>query len=81
MLNKIILFFQIKQFYSIFGDEVGNNFITKLSDMTVDNVHDVLFDINEIHTAYETDCGIDTMEPWLRKLKHKTIRFCYKGVI
>lgn len=78
MLNKIILFFQIKKFYKIFGDEVGNNFITKLSDMTTDNVHDVLFDLDEIHSTYEMGCAVDSMETWLRNLKQKTIRFCYK---
>ena len=64
----IILFLQIKRFYKIFGSEVGTNFITKLSDMTTDNVYDVLFDINEIREISD--------DPWLNKLQNKIFKFC-----
>ena len=66
MFKKIALFYQIKKFYKLFGDEVGDNFITKWSDMTTDNVHDVLFDINEVY--YE--------DAWLDKLKTQINNFC-----
>lgn len=70
MLTKIILFFQIRKFYNIFGDEVGANFITKLSDMTDDNVMSVVFDINEVLPSYE---GFEDtpMYSWLTKLERK----------
>ena len=68
MLNKIKLFFKIRKFYNIFAEEVGVPFITKLSDMTYDNVTSVLFDIDEVRIGYE-DCP---MSSWLNKL-HKQI--------
>ena len=70
MLTKIILFFQIRKFYYIFGEEIGDNFITKLSDMTDDNVMSVVFDINEVLEAYE---GFEDapMYSWLTKLERK----------
>lgn len=81
MLKKIQLFYQIRKFYNIFGDEVGNNFITKLSDMTTDNVHDVLFDLNEIRDTYEDGYCIDDMGEWLDKLQNQIFHFCYKTPI
>lgn len=65
MLTKIILFYQIRKFYNIFGEEVGENFITKLSDVTNDNLNDVLFDINEVY--YE--------DAWLDKLRTKIYNY------
>lgn len=62
-MNKILLYFKIRKFYNIFGEVVGENFITKLSDMTADNVWDVLFDINEV-----LDEETDDMNIWLKKL-------------
>ena len=70
MLNKIKLFCQIRKFYNIFGEYVGENFITKLSEMTNDNVHDVLFDINEV---LEDDH--DDMTLWLKKLRRNIRRY------
>ena len=78
MLTKIHLFYQIRKFYNIFGEYLGSNFITKLSDMTADNVHDVLFDINEALSTTET-CfypDIYTLDAWLIKLRTKIINFC-----
>lgn len=66
MFAKIKLFCQIRQFYNIFGEYVGENFITKLSEMTKDNVNDVIFDINEALEMY--DDHRDDMARWLRKL-------------
>lgn len=45
MLTKIRLFHRIRKFYKTFG---YTNFTAKLSDMTKDNLTDVLFDINEV---------------------------------
>ena len=70
MLTKIILFFQIRKFYYIFGEEIGDNFITKLSDMTDDNVMSVVFDINEVLEAYEGFEDVP-MYSWLTKLERK----------
>lgn len=77
-MNKILLYFEIRKFYNIFSEEVGECFITKLSDMTEDNVHDVLFDLNEVHGIYEVDCGVDDMEAWLVSLENSIIEFCNK---
>lgn len=74
MLTKIRLFHQIQKFYQIFGEEIGTSFITKLSDMTTDNVHDVLFDISEIREVSDED-------PWLDNLQNQVIKFCYKSPI
>jgi hypothetical protein len=68
MLNKIHLFVQIRKFYKLFGTEVGSSFINKLSDVTTDNVYDVLFDINEIREVCE--------DPWLDKLQNQIMHFC-----
>lgn len=70
MLNKIILFFQIKKFYNIFAEEVGNNFITKLSEMTTGNVMSVIFDINEVLPSYEGFEDVP-MYKWLIKLERR----------
>jgi len=71
MLTKINLFFQIHKFYKLFGTEVGANFITKLSDVTSDNLYDVLFDINEVLNANSLYFNEDVyeMDAWLMKLK------------
>ena len=55
MFKKIRLFFQIRKFYKLFGSVVGANFITKLSDITTDNLGDVQYDINEV--LYEDEYG------------------------
>lgn len=70
MLTKIRLFFQIRKFYKIFGFAVGESFITKLSDMTADNVYDVLFDLNEVLDDYD-----DEMTDWLNKLQCQIINY------
>lgn len=73
MINKILLYFKIQKFYNIFGEEVGKPFITKLSDMTTDNVMSVVFDINEVlegYKSYETF----PMYSWLTKLERKCLR-------
>lgn len=77
MLQKIRLFYQIRKFYEIFGTVVGQNFITKLSDMTKDNVHDVLFDLNEV-LVDNSYCGCD-MDTWLNRLKKQIYNFVEKG--
>lgn len=69
MFTKIRLFIQIRKFYNTFGSEVGSSFITKLSDMTTDNVYDVLFDINEIREVSDDDA-------WLDKLQNQLMHFC-----
>ena len=63
MFKKIALFFSIKRFYKIFGEYIGSNFITKLSDMTYDNLNDVVYDLNEALDGYD-----DEMCRWLNKL-------------
>lgn len=68
MLTKIHLFVQIRKFYKLFGAEVGSSFINKLSDVTTDNVYDVLFDINEIREVCE--------DPWLDQLQNQIMHFC-----
>ena len=73
MLKKIRLFHQIQKFYQIFGEEVGDNFITKLSDITSNNLNDVLFDINEVY--YE---DANPMTAWLDKLRTKIYNYLEK---
>ena len=73
MLIKIILFFQIKKFYKTFAEIVGSNFITKLSDMTTENVMSVTFDINEVLTV-SRHCGGCTETAWLTKLERRCLR-------
>jgi hypothetical protein len=70
MFSKIILFYQIKKFYKIFE---GKNFITKLSDMTTDNVMSVTFDINEVLDGY---VGYETLPlySWLIKLERRCLQ-------
>ena len=70
MLTKIILFFQIRKFYNIFGEEVGDNFIATLSDMTDGNVMSVVFDINEVLASYEGFEDVP-MYSWLIKLARR----------
>lgn len=73
MLKKITLFFSIKRFYKIFREEVGSNFITKLSHMTDDNVMSVVFDINEVLPSYEGFEDVP-MYKWLIKLERRCSR-------
>ena len=61
IIKKLQLYFSIKKFYKIFGLD---NFITKLSDMTYNNLNDVIYDINEILCGYDND----EMCLWLDKL-------------
>ena len=72
VLNKLLLFRRIKKFYNIFGSEIGTSHITKLSEMTIDNVRDVIFDLNEVLADYEADKNT----AWLYKLRFKVINFC-----
>ena len=74
MLNKIKLFYKIRKFYNIFGDEVGNSFITKLSEMTTDNLNDVLFDLNEALNGYDYDDN--EMVFWLKDLRRDIRDYC-----
>ena len=74
MLTKLILFCQIKRFYNIFGDVIGERFIANLSEMTNDNLYDVLFDLNEALEMY--DEVADSMCTWLEKLYCKIERRC-----
>lgn len=73
MLKKLILFYQIRKFYKIFGEIVGDNFITKLSDMTTDNVMSVTFDTNEVLEAYK---GYEDLHlySWLTKLERRCLQ-------
>ena len=70
MFTKIRLYLQIRKFYNLFGSEVGESFINKLSDMTTDNVYDVLFDINEIREVSD--------DTWLDQLQNQLFHFCDK---
>lgn len=73
IIKKLHLYFSIKKFYKTFGEVVGSNFITKLSDMTTDNIMSVTFDINEILQGYE---GYEAfpMYFWLAKLERRCLR-------
>lgn len=78
MLTKIRLFHEIREFYKIFfADE--KPFITKLSDITNDNLCDVLFDIHEVLYANQFlgEKG-DEVDIWLNKLDKKIRKFCNK---
>ncbi len=66
-MTKILLYIKIRKFYKIFGEILNSNFITKLSDMTYDNLNDVVYDINEILCGYDND-ETDEMYIWLDKL-------------
>lgn len=77
MLTKIKLFHQIKKFYKIYGEKLGSDFIHKLSDITTDNLYDVLFDINEIlevnsYSFYDEAYDLDA---WLNKLSTQIQNF------
>lgn len=74
MLTKIKLYYKINKFYDIFGEYIGSNFINKLSDITKDNLYDVLFDLNEVLTVYEEDPN--SMTVWLKTLYTQIINFC-----
>lgn len=65
MFTKLKLYFNIKRFYTTFGDEFGPN-----SAMTNDNLFDVMYDINEALEANSgvwCDEAIET-DKWLNKL-------------
>ena len=74
IIKKLQLYFNIKKFYKIFGEVVNSNFITKLSDMTDDNVMSVVFDINEVLEGYDHN-ETDEMCIWLTKLSDKITKF------
>lgn len=74
MLTKIKLYYRIRHFYSIFGKYLGSNFINNLSDITTDNLYDVLFDLNEILEGYE-GCT-DPMTTWLNNLYTMILNYC-----
>ena len=79
-MSKIKLYFSIKKFYNTFAEEVGSNFITKLSDMTDDNVMSVIFDINEVLEA-NANCFCEEvyeMDAWLNKLQSQIVGYCEK---
>lgn len=80
MYTKIRLFFQIRKFYTMFGSIVGENFITRLSDMTADNVHDVLFDIHEVLDDFYYDDTYGT-STWLINLERRILNYCEKSSI
>lgn len=72
-MNKILLYIKIRKFYNIFGEYICSNFITKLSDMTTDNVMSVTFDINEVLDGYRGYENLP-MYKWLRKLERRCLR-------
>ena len=77
MLNKIHLFHKIQKFYKIFG---MTNFIHRPSDMTSDNLFDVMYDINEVLDESKYIFNEETYEQdvWLNKLLGdiETMREC-----
>lgn len=73
IIKKLQLYFSIKKFYKIFGEEVGSNFITKLSDITDDNLFSVGFDINEVLQGYQGYENLP-MYSWLTKLERRCLR-------
>lgn len=77
MYRKVQLFKRINKFYSIFGSEVGESFIHSLSDMTNDNLYDVLFDINEAIKAQEWGFYQDTNKhtKWLKALYNDIVEY------
>lgn len=68
MLKKLSLYHSIKKFYAVFGSELGSDFIHNLSDITDDNLHDVLFDLNEVIDE-------DYPDRWLIKLQTRIINY------
>ena len=77
MLNKIKLFYQIRKFYKIYGEEVGPRFIDKLSEVTPNNLYDVQFDINDVLAAYKYCFYEEAYEAdaWLNKLNRDIQNF------
>lgn len=73
-ITKLHLKWQIKKFYKIFGECLGSNFINKLSDITTDNLNDVLFDLNEVLETYDDDT--DPMTTWLNNLYTMILNYC-----
>ena len=51
-MRKLMLYIQIRKFYKTYGVLLGSDFIHKLSDLTSDNLFDVMFDINEVIEGY-----------------------------
>lgn len=74
-MNKILLYIKIRKFYNTFGEVLNSHFITKLSDMTADNLQDVLFDIQEVLGAYDDET--EPMTIWLRALFAQIHKFHY----
>lgn len=78
MFKKIRLFTHIREFYKVFFADT-EAFINKLSDMTKDNVNDVLFDIHEVLDANFYGCygeDGDDVDMWLTELEGEIINFC-----
>lgn len=76
MFKKIRLFHEVREFYKTFNPD-EKPFITKVSDITNDNLYDVLFDIEEVLDAsfygyYEETEEINT---WLTALKEQIYDF------
>lgn len=78
MMNKVLLYLRVRKFYKTFGEILGSNFITKLSDITYDNLHDVLFDINEIRAEYELEYDEYGMTTYLNRLYAQVVSFLTK---
>lgn len=77
MFKKIRTFFRIRKLYKMLDE---TNFITKLSDMTADNLNDVLFDINEAlkansytfcSEAYDLDIWLSNLYHDIEAIRHK----------
>lgn len=77
MLNKLILVNRINKFYDIFGEVL--NYYCKLTINTInyDTLTDVLFDINEILSGYDSD-ETDEMYIWLESLESQINNFSDK---
>lgn len=72
---KLVLFYKIRKLYNIFGEVLNSNFINKLSDITYDNLGDVLFDINEVRGGYELEYDEDEMTTYLNDLYTQIEKF------
>ena len=79
-MRKRSLYVRICKFYNIFGEVVGDNFINNIFDMTSDNAHDVLFDIEEVLNGYGF-AETDSMYKWLTKLHNDISDFCEKSTV
>ena len=77
MFKKIRLFYQIREFYKAFDLQPYEICIHKVSDITKDNLFDVLYDINEILYVNSLDANEDAYEidAWLNDLKKQINNF------